>query len=123
VKYGKPITDEIAKMLAEGSNRTDACVLAGINYDTFCDWMKKKPEFSEAIKKAEVICKNRNIKIVQRAAINTWQAAAWWLERKHSDEFALKNKTDLTVFNPEPVQFVPAAPRKRGQDHEKGRGK
>lgn len=95
MKYGKAITEEIAKLLSEGSNRTDACVLAGISYETFTQWIKK-PEFSEAIKKAEAICKQRNIKIIQRAAITTWQAAAWWLERRHFGEFALKQQHELS---------------------------
>jgi hypothetical protein len=51
----------------------------------------KKPEFSEAIKKAETDCKSRNIGIIQSAAIRTWQAAAWFLERRYHDEYALKN--------------------------------
>ncbi|MDZ4296107.1 MAG: hypothetical protein U1A16_01925 [Patescibacteria group bacterium] len=41
-------------------NRTDAVVLADIHYDTFCEWMRKA-DFSEAIKKAETECKQRNI--------------------------------------------------------------
>ena len=54
-------------------------------------WLKKS-EFCEAIKKAETECKARNINVVQKAAITTWQAGAWWLERKHRDEFALRQE-------------------------------
>lgn len=91
-KYCPEIVSEIAQYLQNGSNRTDAAVLAGINFDTFNEWRKEHPEFSDAIKKAEATCKNRNIAIVQKAAITTWQAAAWWLERKHPEEFALKDR-------------------------------
>ena len=52
----------------------------------------QKPEFSEAIKTAEAKCKKFHIGIIKRAAEKTWQAAAWWLERKHSEEFGLKSK-------------------------------
>jgi hypothetical protein len=90
MKYCPEITQQIANLLKEGSNRTDACTLADISYETFTQWMLKS-EFAEAIKKAEASCKNRNIAIIQKAAITTWQAAAWWLERKHREEFALKN--------------------------------
>lgn len=79
--------------MRNGSTRTDACCIAGIVYDTFLEWMKK-PEFAESIKKAEAECKQRNITIIQKAAITTWQAAAWWLERKHWKEFALKGRDD-----------------------------
>jgi hypothetical protein len=41
-------------------------------------------------------CKERNIKIIQRAGIKSWTAAAWWLERKHPDEFAQRGKFEHT---------------------------
>lgn len=93
MKYGKEITGQICAELEMGINRTDTCDIVGISYETFTQWMKK-PEFSEAIKKAEGKCKARNIKLIQKAAITTWQAAAWWLERKHQDEFSLKQKVE-----------------------------
>lgn len=96
MKYCKELTNEIAKYLEEGLGRVDACVLANINFDTFNEWMKNKSEFSVIIKAAETKCKRRNIVIVQKAAINTWQAAAWMLERKYKEEFALKNFTELS---------------------------
>jgi hypothetical protein len=96
MKYGPEKTKEICDLLRAGSNRTDACSCADVSYETFTVWMQKA-EFSERIKKAEAECKNRNIKIIQKAAITTWQAGAWWLERKHSDEFALKNKTEMQL--------------------------
>jgi len=96
VKYSKQITDEIAKHLEGGTGRVDACTLAGLTFETFNQWMKdpRKPEFSESIKKAEAKCKQRNIQLIQKAALDTWQAAAWWLERKHRDEFALLQKLE-----------------------------
>lgn len=90
MKYGPEISQQLCTYLSNGSNRTDAVTLSGIHYDTFLTWMKERPEFSEAIKKAEATCKQRNIQIVQKAAITTWTAAAWWLERKYPNEFGLK---------------------------------
>lgn len=110
MKYGPEKTLEIAQHLREGSNRTDACLLSDISYETFTEWMKK-PEFSEPIKKAEAECKARNIKIIQKAAITTWQAAAWWLERKHHVEFALKNQWA------QPDEDSPAATRMAERAH------
>lgn len=91
MKYGPEKTAEIAGLLKNGNNRTDSCLLADISYETFTVWMEK-PEFSEAIKKAEATCKARNIQIIQKAAITTWQAAAWWLERKYWQEFAQRHE-------------------------------
>lgn len=93
MKYGKVITEEIARYLAQGVGRCDSSELSGISFETFTQWMKK-PDFSEAIKKAEASCKHRNIALIQKAALTTWQAAAWWLERKYPNEFALKHKLE-----------------------------
>lgn len=109
MKYGPEMTHEIAALLANGSNRTDACAIAGISYETFTQWMQKA-EFVEAIKKAEATCKNRNIALVQKAALTTWQAAAWWLERKHRDEFA------LVVRESEKDTEIPARMAKRAHE-------
>lgn len=94
MKYGQQITDEICKWLRAGNNQEDSAILAGIAECTFYAWMKK-PKFSEAIKKALVECKAKNIDIIQKAAQKTWQASAWWLERKYNEEFALRQKNDF----------------------------
>lgn len=112
MKYGPEITLEISNYLQNGNNRTDSCILAGISYETFTVWMKDKPEFSESVKKAEAHCKARNIAIVQKAALTTWQAACWWLERKHPDEFALKMRNADTGYQEE----VPARMAKRAHE-------
>lgn len=90
MKYSKEITGEICKYLEQGMTLKDTAALTGIAQETFYQWLKK-PEFSEAVKKAEMKCKQRNIALIQKAAITTWQAGAWWLERRHSDEYALKS--------------------------------
>jgi len=106
MKYNEDIIKEICDNLKIGINRTDTCDLVGISYETFTVWMQK-PEFSERVKKAEIECKKRNISIIQKAAINTWQAAAWWLERKYSEEFALKNLTEHSgKIEIEPIIFT-----------------
>jgi hypothetical protein len=116
VKYGKERTEEIAQLLKNGSSRTDACTLAGISYETFTQWMKK-PEFSEAIKKAEAICKNRNITIIQKAAITTWTAAAWWLERKHPEEFAVRQRLEHSgTVGVSLVDLIRQSEKERGLD-------
>lgn len=94
MKYGKQLTEDICRELELGMSREDVCTMKSINQDTFYDWMKKKSEFSESIKRAEMRCKERCIKIVQKAALGTWQAASWWLERKYRNEFSLR--TELT---------------------------
>lgn len=96
MKYNPEKIKEICDHIGKGNSRNDACTLADINQDTFYVWMQK-PEFSEAVKKAEIVCKSFHIENIVRHSEKSWQASAWWLERKHFAEFGLKQKEDHTV--------------------------
>ena len=100
-KYSEEIIQELEKYLRIGASQKDAATAAGIHEETFYKWMREKeadgtpnteyhPEFTVRIKKAQNDCKLRNLAIIQKAAEKTWQAAAWWLERTHYDEYAIK---------------------------------
>lgn len=78
----------ILEALRQGNTRKVAVALAAINYDTFCEWLRQYPEFSEQIKNAEAEAELASVKIIRKAAITTWQAAAWWLERRRPEEWA-----------------------------------
>lgn len=85
------MTEKICGHLESLKGRVKACEAVGIGYDAFCEWMKK-PEFAEAVKKAEEksLQTGKEIAIMSifRAMPDHWQAAAWWCERKFKDEFA-----------------------------------
>lgn len=98
MKFSPEIIKEICTAIREGSSQKDAATLAGISEETFHQWKRNKPEFSEPLLKAELECKNRNIKIIQKAAITTWQAGAWWLERRYFMEYGLKHQMDSDQF-------------------------
>lgn len=90
-KYCPEIVKSITDDLKQLSGRVRAAKNAGINYQTFCDWMKDKADFSESIKKAE---KEANEKIKSKAVMKIvsamdeqWTAAAWMLERKWHKEY------------------------------------
>ena len=87
-KYNKEVVQRITQALRAGNTRRASCAYAGISEDTLAVWLKDIPEFSDAIKKAEGDAEVRNVAIIQKAADTTWQAAAWWLERKHKAEWS-----------------------------------
>jgi hypothetical protein len=81
------------------SGRVGACENVNICYDTFLDWFKKKPEFSEAIKKAEdeMNVKGKQIaiqSIFKAMQSGQWTAAAWWLERNYPKEYVVKQNIE-----------------------------
>ena len=102
MKYGEEITKEICEYLEAGLTNKDAAILSGITEQTLYDWIKKHSNFSQSLQKAEAKAKQKMIDTVRKAAsghkdgdniVNpVWQAAAWWLERKHKDEYSLRQE-------------------------------
>ena len=106
MKYDKEHIEIILQALSTGEGRVNACKRAGIDYQTFLDWLNddRKLEFSEAVKKAEFSGNDKIKDICKRRIIEdkSWQSAAWWLERNFKSEFAIrqeltgKNGNDIT---------------------------
>lgn len=88
--------DRIIDNLKLGLTITDACAYVKVGRSTFYKYLKLYPDKSLEVEQAKMECKRRMIGVVQRAAIRQWQPAAWWLERKHSEEYALRNKVEVS---------------------------
>lgn len=97
--------DRIAKVadaIRAGNYANVAARYAGIGESTFHLWMKKgadgqEPyvEFVEAVKSAEADAEIRNMALIQQAAQNgTWQAAAWYLERRYPHRFGRRERVE-----------------------------
>lgn len=53
-KYNKEIVEKICLLIKTDSYTVaEICEQVSINQDTYYDWLKKKPEFSDSIKKAK----------------------------------------------------------------------
>jgi len=76
----------ICNALRAGNTRRASAHFAEIHVDTFYEWMKD-PTFSEQVEKAEADAEVRFVTKVASASEETWQAAAWWLERRRPDDF------------------------------------
>lgn len=87
----------ILDAISEGLTQRESAVLAGISEDTLSLWKKKDSDFSEQIRQKQIECKLGHIRNIKKASEKSWQASAWWLERKHKEEFSLKTKLDLEV--------------------------
>jgi hypothetical protein len=99
-KYNDEIVKRICDSIEKLKGRVNACEEANICYDTFLDWFKNRPEFTEAIKKAEARTegkiKTMAVMSIVKAMQTNWFSAAWWLERKHPEEFGAKNKYEVS---------------------------
>ena len=106
MKYKPELVNEIIKYIEAGNYQKTACEAVGISEETFYTWMKEKPEFSESIKKAESKAIARNVMIIQKAAQTSWQAAAWFLERKDYERWGRKELIGGIDNKPIKAEFV-----------------
>ena len=97
MKYTPQVVEQICNLLKGGNTRKTSAIASGVGEDTFYRWMREKSEFSESVKKAEEIAVARNVAIINKAAGDTWQAAAWWLERRRPADFSKQDKVDITT--------------------------
>ncbi len=102
----------IADALRQGHARGTAAALAGISPSTMFGWMaiaeSDNPppafsEFLERIKAAEAEAEDTLLAVIRDAAKGgTWQAAAWILERRHSDRWGRKLKAEFATSPQKP---------------------
>ena len=92
----------IVDSIAAGVPRATAAQRAGISDRCLYKWHAKGRkggkgneelvQLFQAIKKAEADAVARNVALVQKAAAKSWQAAAWWLERRYPEEFGANRR-------------------------------
>jgi transposase len=86
-KYDPEAVKAIIGAIELGLPYRHAAAYGGITDDTFAAWRKKYPEFSEAVKAAEARAVAGRLARIRRAEDESWQAAAWYLERRYPQEF------------------------------------
>jgi hypothetical protein len=132
-RNGRPglLNDKVATKLVEaikGGNYNEAAArYAGVSIAQFYVWMqrgraerdrlagdpKAKPNTAEAkylslveaVEEAQAEAEVRNVALIQRSAQSTWQAAAWWLERKMPAKWGRYDRQEITGAGGGPVQL------------------
>jgi alpha-galactosidase/6-phospho-beta-glucosidase family protein len=104
-KLTPEVQDKIVTALRAGNYQETAARYAGINHDTFYEWMRRGKDepgsifsdFAEAVEKAKADAEVRDVALIDRAAADgNWQAAAWKLERKFPNRWGRVNRTEVT---------------------------
>lgn len=104
----------IVSALRTGNTRRAAAAFAEVDQSTFYRWLASSATFRDAVEKAEADAEVRFASQVAKAAGDgTWQAAAWWLERRRSSDYGRHDRTDVTV---EVRRLVDKAARDAGLD-------
>jgi len=95
-KYDPETVKVIIDAILDCMTYAGAADAGGISYETFNEWRKNHPEFSEAVLKANAEAKRLHLKRVNQAGKRDWRASAWMLERRWPEDYALKSALDLT---------------------------
>ncbi len=97
-----------------GATYEGASRYAGIHYDTFNEWRQGrfprktnpalKTEFSEGLTRAEGEAEIQALAAIKASASSgDWRAAAWWLERRHREEYS-KRTVEGTSRHGKPIE-------------------
>lgn len=94
---------EIVDWVANGNFYEVACMLAGVELETFYRWMeqgkKGSDEVSQAfyleVKRAEAKAEAERLQVVLETAETNWRAAQWLLEKRFPDKWGpRRNRSD-----------------------------
>lgn len=90
--------EAVCEALAQGNTRKAAARRAGVGRATLYRWLEVE-SLRDTIKKAEADAEFEMVTAVRAAAqdTRTWQAAAWWLERKMPDVWGKRDRLAVTV--------------------------
>lgn len=94
-KYTPAVIGKLEIAFNNGYNIVEACQYASIHPDTYYDWLKTYPEFSDKMEIAKAM-PNRKAKEILAQAINAGDtgSAKYWLDRRDPD---FKQKGELDV--------------------------
>ncbi len=97
---GRPtVMDEVAvakleDAFAKGCTVTEACLLTDISRNTYYDYIKINPSFSDRVEVLkEKVTLHARMNLAASIAGGDLTDSKWYLERKKRDEFSLKQET------------------------------
>jgi hypothetical protein len=111
-KYTADRVARILSLLEAGNTRGTSCRSAGISEDTFARWLARYADFADQVKEAESSAESRHVANIATAAEKgSWQASAWWLERRRWSDWGRKDRVEW-------LQSVREMARNSGADEE-----
>jgi transposase len=106
-KFTEQRVNAILRAVQLGATYEQAARSAGIHIDTMIEWRKQHSEFSDALKTAEARGITDRLRRIQNAAKKgTWQADAWWLERKYPAEWGRREHVEVEQHSTVDVQVL-----------------
>jgi len=82
--YTQEVADKIVKACRKGFTMEKAAELVGLEPRTVANWVGKRKEFGERIKKARKEHELSLLESIEEAGAKSWQARAWLAERVYN---------------------------------------
>jgi len=95
-KFTAEVKQRVKELVELGMNYKDVCQSIGITEETFSQWRKKFPEFSELVEAANAKVKEISLKSIRVGEMRDWRAGAWRLERRFPEEYREKKEIEIT---------------------------
>lgn len=114
-KLTPEVIERLGEALQAGNYIETACDYAGISRQTFYHWLtlaeqsrsnKLLTELSDTVRRTRAEAEMRNVLKIQKAADDSWQAAAWWLERSHSKKWSKQTNVELSGIGGSPINVA-----------------
>ena len=98
----------ILEALRAGNTRRASACAGGVDPSTFCNWQNRAIadgegpyfDFFKQVKEAEAEAERDALSTIRSAAVDSWQAAAWYLERRYPQDYGRKMRHELTTDAP-----------------------
>lgn len=87
----------ILAALEIGNTRTDSAMAAGVHPSTLERWTRRYAGFRSDVERAEAKARMRMVGIIAVASQTTWQAAAWYLERRNPAEWGRRERLEVSI--------------------------
>jgi hypothetical protein len=104
-KRDPALLERVRGMIASGMTNREISDELGIAETTFYKWKRDWDQFSQTVKEADDEGRASAEAAIKAAwADGTWQAAAWWLERKWPHQYGRYTRTELSGPQGGPVR-------------------
>lgn len=95
-KFTPEVQTRLCQLLHAGNTHEVAAEACGIDVSTFYTWRREKPEFAEAVQRAEAEAEAVLVARISKAAANgSWRAASWLLERRNPEKWGHEGQTTM----------------------------
>lgn len=103
---------------AQGFSVRNACIWADISQDTYFEYCKKHPSFSDQCKTLQQKPLIKSILVINKA-LNEGDVgtAKWYAERKAKDEFSLKTETEHSGEVKSKVVYIEKEEKQEYENH------